>query len=167
MANNAKLSRTSRDQASGLTVLNSWKEISDYLGRSVRTVQRWESELKLPIHRPRGSKRSAVMAIPAELAEWLKRTPVHELGTHSRTRSHSGVERQRQLTELFAQTKQLCDAVLESRRQLFIAVCTISQTVKEIGSVREKARQQFSMEPTQYPPLPPFSDNLNLTAREN
>ena len=56
-------------------VLNSWKEIASYLGRGVRTVQRWESELQLPIHRPRGKNRSAVVAFRKELDEWLKATP--------------------------------------------------------------------------------------------
>ena len=57
-------------------VLNSWKEIATYLGRGVRTVQRWEAELQLPIHRPRGKNRSAVLAFRAELNEWLSRTPL-------------------------------------------------------------------------------------------
>jgi hypothetical protein len=56
-------------------VLNSWKEISTYLGRGVRTVQRWEAELNLPVHRPRGKSRSAVVAFRQELDEWLQCTP--------------------------------------------------------------------------------------------
>ena len=52
-------------------VLNSWKEIAQYLGRAVRTVQRWEQELGLPVRRPRRKKRSAVIAVPAELDAWL------------------------------------------------------------------------------------------------
>jgi hypothetical protein len=56
-------------------VLNSWKEIATYLGRGVRTVQRWEAELNLPIHRPRGKTRSAVVAFRQELDDWLERTP--------------------------------------------------------------------------------------------
>ena len=31
--------------------LDSWKEIAAYLGRDVRTVQRWERREGLPIHR--------------------------------------------------------------------------------------------------------------------
>ena len=57
-------------------VLNSWKEIATYLGRGVRTVQRWEAELQLPIHRPRGKNRSAVIAFREELDQWLSRTPL-------------------------------------------------------------------------------------------
>ena len=56
-------------------VLNSWKEIAAYVGRGVRTVQRWESELQLPVHRPRGKNRSAVVAFPKELDRWLRSTP--------------------------------------------------------------------------------------------
>lgn len=54
------------------SVLSSWKEIAAYLGRSVRTVQRMEAELGLPVRRPRGHARSSVIAIPSELDEWLK-----------------------------------------------------------------------------------------------
>jgi hypothetical protein len=57
-------------------VLNSWKEIATYLGRGVRTVQRWEAELQLPVHRPRGKNRSAVIAFREELDQWLSRTPL-------------------------------------------------------------------------------------------
>lgn len=64
-------------------VLNSWKEIAAYLGRGVRTVQRWEQELNLPVHRPRGAERSAVLAFPRELDQWLARTPLHHNGNGS------------------------------------------------------------------------------------
>ena len=58
-------------------LLNSWKEIAAYLHRGVRTVQRWESELGLPVRRPRGRSRSAVMAMRSELDEWIKACPVN------------------------------------------------------------------------------------------
>jgi hypothetical protein len=53
-------------------VLNSWKEVAAYLGRGVRTVQRWERELGLPVRRPRGKSRSAVIAFKTELDRWLR-----------------------------------------------------------------------------------------------
>lgn len=56
-------------------VLNSWKEISAYVGRSVRTVQRWEAELGLPIRRPRGRSRSPVIAMSDEIDAWLRSAP--------------------------------------------------------------------------------------------
>lgn len=58
-----------------LGILNSWKEIAAYLGRGIRTVQRWESELRLPVHRPKGKNRSAVLAFRDEIDDWLHQTP--------------------------------------------------------------------------------------------
>ena len=52
--------------------LTSWKEIAAYLHKGVRTVQRWERELGLPIHRPPNRTRGIVRAIPAELDAWMK-----------------------------------------------------------------------------------------------
>jgi len=55
----------------GPIMLNSWKEIASYLDRGVRTVQRWERELQLPVHRIGKGKRSPVYAIATELKLWL------------------------------------------------------------------------------------------------
>jgi hypothetical protein len=52
-------------------ILNSWKEISEYLGRGIRTVQRWESLYGMPVHRPAGHPRSAVVTTTRELDHWL------------------------------------------------------------------------------------------------
>jgi phage terminase Nu1 subunit (DNA packaging protein) len=57
------------------TILNSWKEIAVYMGRAVRTVQRWERECDFPVHRPRGKKRSAVFALSKEIDTWLENCP--------------------------------------------------------------------------------------------
>lgn len=56
-------------------ILHCWKEIADYLSAGVRTVQRWESEFKLPVRRPRGTKRSAVLAFSSEIDAWIKALP--------------------------------------------------------------------------------------------
>lgn len=50
--------------------LDSWKEIAAYLGRGVRTVQRWEREEGLPIHRLAHDKRGTIYARREELAAW-------------------------------------------------------------------------------------------------
>ncbi len=54
-------------------ILHSWKEISAYLDRDVRTCHRWEDELELPIHRiDENSPRSKVFAYKKEIDEWLR-----------------------------------------------------------------------------------------------
>jgi Tol biopolymer transport system component len=50
--------------------LDSWKEIAAYLGRSVRTVQRWEREEGLPVHRHLHDKRGSIYARKEEVAAW-------------------------------------------------------------------------------------------------
>jgi hypothetical protein len=53
-------------------VLSSWKDIAKYMGKGVRTVQRWEHHLGLPIRRPNGaSHKSAVLLDRSELDTWL------------------------------------------------------------------------------------------------
>lgn len=59
--------------------LVSWKEIATYLGREVRTVQRWEETEGLPVHRHEHLKKSTVYAYPSELDAWFKkRQPVDD-----------------------------------------------------------------------------------------
>jgi TolB-like protein/Tfp pilus assembly protein PilF len=51
--------------------LESWKAIAEYLGRHVTTVQRWEQEEGLPVHRHQHEKRGSVYAYAHELDAWL------------------------------------------------------------------------------------------------
>jgi formylglycine-generating enzyme required for sulfatase activity/dienelactone hydrolase len=55
-------------------ILDSWKEITEYLGRSRKTCLRWEKEFDLPIHRLDGTPKARVFAYKDELDRWLKET---------------------------------------------------------------------------------------------
>jgi hypothetical protein len=59
--------------------LDSWKEIAVYLGREVRTAQRWERLEGLPVHRHSHAKGSSVWAFKHQIDAWL----------HSRDRAAS------------------------------------------------------------------------------
>jgi Tol biopolymer transport system component len=61
--------------------LESWKEISSYLGRSERTVRRWEETEELPVHRLHHEKRGSVYAYASELDAW--RESRSHLGPHA------------------------------------------------------------------------------------
>jgi Tol biopolymer transport system component len=50
--------------------LDSWKQIAAYLGRGVTTVQRWEQEEGLPVHRLAHAKKGSVFAYKRELDAW-------------------------------------------------------------------------------------------------
>lgn len=52
-------------------MLGSWKEIATYLGKGVRTVQRWERQFGLPVRRPNNNDKGVVCALPHELDHWF------------------------------------------------------------------------------------------------
>jgi excisionase family DNA binding protein len=52
--------------------LDSWKEIARYLGREVRTVQRWARARSLPVHRLPGGGRPRVFSLKSEIDAWLR-----------------------------------------------------------------------------------------------
>jgi hypothetical protein len=59
-------------------VLRSWKEIANYVGASVKTVQRWEQHYNFPIRRLKRCKGAAVFALKADVDSWVRlriRTP--------------------------------------------------------------------------------------------
>ena len=53
-------------------LLDSWKEIAAYLGRDVRTVQRWEKKEGLPVHRHEHEKMGTVSACKSEIDGWWR-----------------------------------------------------------------------------------------------
>jgi hypothetical protein len=55
----------------GPAQLTGWKDIAAYLGRSVRTVQRWEKDYGLPVRRFGLSRPESVFALSREVDEWL------------------------------------------------------------------------------------------------
>ena len=50
--------------------LRSWREIAGYMNRGIRTVQRWEKLLDLPVHRL--AAKAEVFAFSAEVDAWFQ-----------------------------------------------------------------------------------------------
>lgn len=59
-----------------IEVFSGWKEIANYLGKGVRTVQRYERRLGLPIRRPAGKSSASVIATKGELDAWISASPL-------------------------------------------------------------------------------------------
>lgn len=51
--------------------LDGWKSIASYLGRDIRTVQRWKAHEGLPVHRLEHRQRASAYAFTGELDEWV------------------------------------------------------------------------------------------------
>jgi serine/threonine-protein kinase len=58
-------------------VIDSWKEISRYLNRDVRTLQRWERTRGLPVRRMPGGAKPGVYAVRSELDAWRRTRGIH------------------------------------------------------------------------------------------
>lgn len=61
------------DGGSSEPQLNGWKDIAAHFGKGVRTVQRWEREIGLPVHRLPGPRGEIVFAFPSELRSWREK----------------------------------------------------------------------------------------------
>jgi hypothetical protein len=103
-------------------ILNGWKEISNHIERGVRTAQRWEALLGMPVHRPALKDRSAVVAFTNELDAWITRNVLHTPdangeGRHeSLARLHDNMNSlARHTAQLEAQTKALQEQLKQSR----------------------------------------------------
>ena len=99
-------------------LLNSWKEIASYLGRGVRTVQRWETELQLPVRRPHLRKRTGVTALKSEVDYWVRKTgrSTNNCEVSSRNVAHLRMNREEML-ELTKQLRKQVDRTLGLLRE--------------------------------------------------
>lgn len=81
MKNYKRKSFHKENEGKSRKILQTWKEISNYLDRNVRTCQRWEKKLNLPVYRIEESSRPSVFAYQDEIDEWLtNRVKNNEIG---------------------------------------------------------------------------------------
>lgn len=118
------------------TILNSWKEIAQFLGRGVRTVQRWEYLYGMPVHRPAGKSRSAVLAFSDEVEKWL-----HDGGSKIIELRES---RQQLDASLIARLKSSGEVLVERGRVLH-------ERAEQLNALVTKAREQIAKRHSQPP----------------
>lgn len=110
-------------------VLSSWKEIASYLGRGVRTAQRWEAELQMPVYRPWGKDHSAVVAMKSEIDLWIRSRSrerrTQQLAGARATIGHNSVHR-----ELVANARALRADVARNRVMLHLSLAKLIGTLE-------------------------------------
>ncbi len=117
--------------------LNSWQEIASYVGKGLRTVQRWEREIDFPVHRA-GDDSRRVIGFTDEINDWMHRSQT--LAT-SRTDVHRSIEARN------AQVARLREQVLRAQEQAAIlkdrvARLTANRATREIVREEELAIMQ-------------------------
>jgi hypothetical protein len=127
--------------------LTCWKDIAHYFGKGVRTVQRWERELGLPVRRPQGalgnSLKSPVLADPRDLDAWLQSrwefravkdmAQVLPPAAKSATRQalELGIQQSRELQQMLHATRQQHRVLVE---QITTTVSTLKATCQRLPS---------------------------------
>jgi hypothetical protein len=97
------------------SILTCWKDIARYVGKGIRTVQRWEQESGFPVRRTKPGDKGSVLAVPSEIDSWVKsqqltnnaeldlatcRRSLHELQVENREIRAENRELLRRLAEL-------------------------------------------------------------------
>jgi tetratricopeptide (TPR) repeat protein len=80
-------------ERSGRTRFDSWKEIANHLKTSVRTVQRWEKDERLPVHRHLHARQDTVYAYSDEIDQWRSNRDRHAASDTSLSSEIASVQR--------------------------------------------------------------------------
>ena len=119
-------------------LLNSWKEIANYLGRGVRTVQRYEHDLGLPVRRPRGKSRSAVIALTSDLDAWVRKSPMRD-GEGPETAQKAVAATVESRTEGGALRAEAGQLRLQHRAALCTLLSRLNAITKVLGETKRSA----------------------------
>jgi|SRR5689334_11410565 len=109
--------------------LNGWKQIASFLKQKPRTVQKWEKEHGLPVHRAGSGAHAPVFAFRTEIAHWLRISYLESTEVSWRNSAappSTGI--------LFAQNQELRT---ELRKQMLIA----RQHMANLKDVRDAFRK--------------------------
>ncbi len=111
------------------TVLSSWKDIARYLGKGVRTVQRWERHLGLPVRRPIGaSQKSAVVLHRGDVDAWLAtRFSARTLLKDGEEGHHSSSSARSNLKEGIRKARELRDANQRLTEQITASIRLLTE----------------------------------------
>jgi hypothetical protein len=125
-------------------VLTSWKDIARYMGKGVRTVQRWEQDFGLPVRRPQGSNKKAVLARPRDLDAWValrctsraERIPIDGSGSMDRPHSSLSLTALSLLNARIETARLLRDNNLALMKEVKAAVEELRSRVESIQQLR-------------------------------
>lgn len=105
-----------------LPFLGSWKEIANYLGKAVRTVQRYEHNFGLPVRRAENKGRGGIIASKVEIDAWVKAIlPLREVYRPPRGARDSNLSVVLDLKANVRKMQKLCEEMNARRDEVRIA----------------------------------------------
>lgn len=121
---------TRQTTSQSTNILCGWKSVAKHLGMGVRTVQRYERQLGLPVRRLAGRLRGAVVATKSELDAWVAASPIRETfqlpKLSSNSRSQDVVTVKRGIEEM----RVLRDQMVTLRDEMKDAVQLLSNSIE-------------------------------------
>lgn len=132
--------------ASPLQFLNSWKEIANYLGKGVRTVQRYEHDFGLPVRRPARRAHGSVIATKIEIDAWLEAMPLREACPLRVGKGDSHLFIVEDLNASVVRMFRLCKEMVALRAELSV---TRNELRNSVATLRQELRRREN------PPGPP------------
>jgi hypothetical protein len=116
-----------------------WKEIATYLGKGVRTVQRYERQLGLPVRRPAGKPWGSVVATRAELDGWVGASPIRDtfrLSNNDSERKYVALSKdiRRGLEQMALLRSQMMELRADVRKSIQTLTSSLSELQGELDS---------------------------------
>jgi hypothetical protein len=128
-----------------LQVLCGWKEIARYLGKGVRTLQRYEHDLSLPVRRLSRNRGGSVMAAKSDLDNWLKLAPTLRESLNS-TKQSLQENLRLQIAQGTREQAQLRTQMTALREELKMSVRRVHESISRLRhQLNETRRRQDSM----------------------
>lgn len=114
-------------------ILSGWKDIANYMGKGVRTVQRYGRELGLPVRRISAKPKASVLVTREELDVWI-----HTAFNHQDSHEKPSVNledlksRASELLATLEQLKQSLNKLATTREELALSRKTVSETAHRV-----------------------------------
>ena len=126
------------------SLLSGWKEIANYLGKGVRTVQRYELQLALPVRRPAGRSRGAVIAMKDDLDAWVSASPMRKAYDVSKAPADpSSEESVAEMRSSIAEMTRLREEMRELRYEVRSSLSILKESIRGLqGEMSQQLLQE-------------------------
>lgn len=114
-------------------IVSGWKAIAAYLGMGVRTVQRYEREVGLPVRRLLRGKQGSVLATKSELDAWINARPLAEKFVMKPFLPQSHIFGFEAFRESLVDQRRLRDEMVKIREDLHATVEVLRATIGQVA----------------------------------